>query len=284
MKPKILLLDEPHPKAKAIMESVTECINSIPTRHEQVLCDFIYTQLTSIKTNIPVFCPCTRIDHIQAPKIFYLDNEWKRTEGQSVTSTAEHTFSLILQLAKMNRMQLYGKTLGVIGNGRLGRLVERYARSFQMNTIVYNKEGGKIDFIYAGETNNINNWTFEKLLQQSDIITLHVPLNKETNGMIGLKEFDMMKPGCLLVNTSRAEIVDKNSLIKALHKDLGGYADDFLNERPVFASNIVLYPRPFPKRFNVIQTPSIGGDTLEAREATDIYIANKIVEMIKEEK
>lgn len=93
-----------------------------------------------------------------------------------------------------------------------------------------------------------------------------MPLNESTKGMINKREFDMMKHGTLLINTSRAEIVDKFSLIDNLYSGkLGGYADDFSNYWHI-------------NHDNVIQTPHIGGNCIEAREMTDIYIAKKAVE------
>jgi len=278
MKPKILLLDKPHPKAMEIMESVAyveesdKYADNIFTMSPLNDYNIVYTQLTPIKINVPVFCPCTRIDHIQAPKIIYLDEHWKAMEGQNITSTAEHTWSLILQLAKINRMQLRGKTLGIIGYGRLGRQVSRYADPFIKNILPFDV----IDFkdIFEGSSGcwHLKNIPLKDVFKCSDIITLHVPLTKETHGMIGRKEFDMMKPGVLLVNTSRSEIVEKIALINALYsKTIGGYADDFLNEFEITGYD------------NVIQTPSIGGNCLEAREATDIYIAKQVVNMFEEE-
>jgi phosphoglycerate dehydrogenase-like enzyme len=237
LKPKLLLLDEPHPRARAIMEEVADIVPSSP--------DIIYTQLTPVDTKLPVFCPCTGVEHIQSPKIIHLDEQWKKLFGHCVTSTAEHTFSLILQLAKLKRMQLHGKTLGIIGYGRIGQMVANYALAFGMRVI------------------GADNGDIQGLLKQSDIITLHVPLNEETKGMIGKKEFELMKDGVLLVNTSRQSIVDINALnLKRIY-----YADDFKNEIDL-------------TKHGAIQTPHIAGNCLEAREMTDLYISQKIKEYI----
>jgi phosphoglycerate dehydrogenase-like enzyme len=266
--PKILLLDEPHPKARKMMEEFAECQNVFDQSKPFVITraipgDIIYTQLTPIKTNIPVFCPCTGIDHIEAPNVIYLDDEWKQNEGELVTSTAEHTWSLILQLAKMNRMQLRKKIIGVIGIGRIGWMVYKYAKAFKMVGRIYNK--------------NRDAYDFEKLIKQSDIITLHVPLNSETRGMISKNEFAMMKPGALLVNTSRAEIVNEPALMDALESGtLGGYADDFYHNHE---SGRLKFMSKYGDK--VILTDHIGGNCLEAREATDIYIAQKMREWFK---
>lgn len=283
MKPKILLLDEPHPKARELMESVAELqkctvgkeINPIKkasfetniTKQNVVA---IYTQFTPISAIVPVFCPCTGIDHIKAPKVIFLDDEWKRTEGQQVTSTAEHTWSLILQLAKINRMQLREKTLGIIGCGRIGEMVGFMAPGFMVEILFYDK--------YVPE----KSWlpyrrTLEYVLQNSDIITLHVPLNDETRVMIGKKEFELMKQGALLVNTSRAEIVNQQELLYALDNKLNGYAHDFSD------THFMEEYKKNPRKVALVQTPHIAGNCKEAREMTDIYIAKQIVKYIKEE-
>jgi D-3-phosphoglycerate dehydrogenase len=202
--------------------------------------------------------PCTGTDHIKVTgyDIIYLDEKWRSEDGKEVTSTAEHTWSLILQLAKLKRMQLYKKCIGIIGLGRIGTRVSTYSDSFGMDRHIFDKDS--------------ESKYLEVLLRESDIITLHVPLNDKTKGMIGKEQLEMMKPGAMLINTSRPSIVDKNSLIEALYSGhLGGYADDFSNVRMIFHEN-------------VIQTPHIGGNCIEAREATEIYIHKKVNEYIRE--
>jgi phosphoglycerate dehydrogenase-like enzyme len=280
MRPRILLLDEPHPKARAIMEEVAELIIEEQIKWKYIQFDFVYTQLTPVQTEKIVFCPCTGIDHIHAPKITYLDDQWKANEGREITSTAEHTWSLILQLAKFNRMQLRDKMLGVIGMGRIGAQITRYAWGFGTKTqgcdiivegknmlVLHKSEAG----VFALAMSKIE---LDELLKTSDIITLHVPLNDSTRELIGEKEFALMKPGALLVNTSRAEIVDRNALVDALqNKKISGYADDFYDGKKLTYDD---------EGLNAIRTSHIAGNCLEAREATDCYIANKIVEYIKE--
>jgi phosphoglycerate dehydrogenase-like enzyme len=250
MRPKLLLLDEPCKKAKDILFEVFE---------EPLWGDFVdayWTGLSPIETSKPVFCPCTGIDHVKAKEVIYLDEEWKRGEGTKVTSTAEHTWSLILQLAKMKRMQLSGKTLGIIGYGRIGGQVGKYAKAFDMEIKIadnYRDAGGSKRMIYLN----------------ADIITLHVPLNESTRGMIGEREFELMKDGALLVNTSRAKVISEDALIDALNSGkLGGYADDFYMDHLV---DVTEHP-------NVILSNHISGNCIEAREATDIYVATKAVE------
>lgn len=276
MRPKLLLLDKPCEKAIDILQEVFEITYSLSQA------EAIWTGLTPITIDKPVFCPCTSVEHIKASEIIHLDNKWKQGEGRKITSTAEHTWSLILQLAKLKRMQLSGKTVGVIGYGRIGQQIYKYAEAFNLNclfldidNILYKNAGILLsrlvklksnnelvelsDLIYEQYDDDVSDLIFEK----SDIITLHVPLNESTKGMIGKREFELMKDGAILVNTSRAEIVDYDALMKC--EDKIYYADDFSDTRPL-------------NRKNTIQTHHIAGSSIEAREATDIYIAKKAVE------
>jgi phosphoglycerate dehydrogenase-like enzyme len=261
MRPKILLLDEPHPKARAIMEEVAECIPDSRLEHEDIPYQMIYTQLTPIETNVPVFCPCTGIDHVKAPKVIYLDEHWKQNEGQQVTSTAEHTMGLLLRLAKKLKIQLSGKTIGIIGMGRIGSMMYNYAKAFGMKIIIY-------DLSY--DYNLSNSCIFEELLQESDVITIHVPLYKDTINMIGWDELKIVKSTCFLVNTSRQAVVNIEAVKWSLQNNkISGYADDFKDETDL-------------TKYGAIQTNHVAGNSIEARQMTDEYIAKKVVQYIKD--
>ena len=84
MRPKILLLDEPCFKAREIMEGIAECNTAWHGYSDVRGYDYIYTQFTPIEINVPVFCPCTSVEHIKAPKVVYLDDKWKETKGKSI--------------------------------------------------------------------------------------------------------------------------------------------------------------------------------------------------------
>jgi phosphoglycerate dehydrogenase-like enzyme len=256
MRPKILLLDEPHPKAREIIESVADVTKGGRP-------DIVYTQLTPVEADqfcydIPVFCPCTGIDHIKAPKVIYLDEHWKANEGRKVTSTAEHTWHLALELAKINRMQLYNKKIGIIGKGRIGSMVMNYACAFGMDYYWYDTKSCK-----ASQTARWN-----RIIKVCDIITVHIPLLGNEK-LLGNNEFVQMKHGTLLINTSRQSVVDIDALKPYLISSKIKYADDFKNDVDL-------------TQYGAIQTPHIAGSCKEAREATDVYIATQIVKYIKE--
>jgi phosphoglycerate dehydrogenase-like enzyme len=168
------------------------------------------------------------------------------TPGDSGNSTVELTVALILALLRRipevdRRMReepwpavagqvFEGKTLGVIGLGRIGAKVARIAQLFQAKVVA---TGRTLTAERAREA-GAEAVSLEKLLRESDIITIHVPLNPQTRGMIGEKEFALMKPGALLVNTARGPIVSQSALLDALKSGrLGGAGLDVYDEEPL---------------------------------------------------
>ncbi len=220
--------------------------------------DAVYTQLTPVDTDKPVFCPCTSVEHVKTTnQIYYLDDEWKSNEGIYVTSTAEHTFGLILLMAKMACRQLRGKVIGIIGFGRIGNMVSMYAQAFGMVCRIYSPAIGAEDLDY--------------LLKDSDIISLHIPLKGNEN-FLDKDKLALMKKDVIIVNTSRAGVVEKGAVIAKVAQG-GYYADDFLsNHSDVFVNAMAHYKN------RTMLSNHIGGATIEAREQTDMYIAKKIVE------
>ena len=123
-----------------------------------------------------------------------------------------------------------GKTLGVIGLGRIGAKVARIAQLFQAKVIA---TGRTLTAERAREA-GAEAVSLEKLLRESDIVTIHAPLNQQTRGMIGAKEFGLMKQGALLVNTARGPIVSQSALLDALKTGrLGGAGLDVYDEEPL---------------------------------------------------
>ncbi|MFC1668445.1 NAD(P)-dependent oxidoreductase [Chlamydiota bacterium] len=238
--------------------------------------------------------PTTGLDHI--------DSEYACNKGVTVVSlkgqyaflkklpsTAEHTFALILGLVrniypafedvkngKWDRdrfigTQLYGKTIGIIGCGRIGSMVARMAYAFGMRVIVYDIEKQKrSDFFYPV--------SLDELLEQADIITVHVPLEKKTTQLIGKDVFNKMKQGVFFINTSRGDVVCEKSLLAALKKGIvkGAALDvlcDELTSGFIEHNNIVSYAKTHNA---VLITPHLGGATSEAMAAAEVFIAKKI--------
>ncbi len=154
---------------------------------------------------------------------------------------------------------VYGATLGVIGMGRIGSAVARRAKGFSMK-ILY------ADVFENETTRNVerefgaSRTDLETLLRKADIVTIHVPLNPDTREMIGEKELNMMKPGAVLVNTSRGAVVNEAALADALRSGhLRGAGLDVFNEEPLQEDS------PLLKLRNVILTPHIASASFATR-------------------
>jgi D-3-phosphoglycerate dehydrogenase len=216
----------------------------------------------------------------------------------TITGTAELAFGLMLDLMRnisasyesvkeyeWDREKFRGysvaeKTLGIVGLGRLGKIMARYGNVFGMKVIVYDPNLNDEKF----EKLNCRKVNFETLVEESDAISIHVHLNQETENMFSKDIFEKMKPAAYLINTSRGKIVNEIDLLEALkNKKIAGYAADVLadelNFEHEFSNNpLVEYAK---HNSNLIIVPHIGGMTHESREATDIFIAEKITKHLK---
>ena len=191
-------------------------------------------------------------------------------------SVAEHSWALMLALARriieadeatrkggykgwepdiFLGTNVIGKTLGIVGLGRIGSMVARRAKGYNM-TILYNKrEPDK----QAEEELGVKFVTLDELYKQSDFISLHVPLTDETRHMINKDSFSKMKRGVFLVNTARGPVIDERDLVEAVRSGiLGGAALDVFDNEPNISPELLNEP-------NVITTPHIASATWEAR-------------------
>jgi D-3-phosphoglycerate dehydrogenase len=153
-------------------------------------------------------------------------------------------------------LMLKGRTLGIVGCGRIGQWMARYAQAFGMQRIGYDPH---LD-TWPSE---ITQRTLPQLLQEADAVTIHVPLNDATRGLIGAREFELMRPGTILVNTSRGEIVDEAALLRALESGKVGAAglDVLMGEPDVAAHPLRTYAQ---RHQNLTITPHIGGFSPDA--------------------
>ena len=217
---------------------------------------------------------------------------------EKIPSTAEETIGLIISLLRRlpwafedvkkgnwntnnwEGRQLMGKTLGIVGLGRLGKLVAGYANVFKMKVIAAdpNLSSEEISKFGARKTE------LEELLKISDIVSLHVLLTDKTENFIKEKHLRLMKPDSYLVNTARAELIEPDALEKALReKWIAGAAVDVLREEQAGGghlqkSELVEYAK---KNNNLIIVPHIGGTTREAKEITQDYIAELVKKYFK---
>ncbi|MCS7239056.1 MAG: phosphoglycerate dehydrogenase [Thermoguttaceae bacterium] len=209
------------------------------------------------------------------------------TPGGNTIATAEHTLALMFALARRicpayrslqegrwerNRFlgtELYGKVLGVVGLGRVGRAVAERAKALGMRVLGYDP------FVSAAKARE---WGVElvnslrELLPQVDFLSLHVPLTEQTRNLIGREELALMKRGARLVNCARGGIVDETALLEALDSGhLAGVALDVFEKEPCTQS-------PLFGRENVVCTPHLGASTQEAQEQVAVEAAELIVD------
>jgi D-3-phosphoglycerate dehydrogenase len=197
--------------------------------------------------------------------------------GVNHTTVAEHVFGLMLAIyrdivpqcnyvksgnwKRLTGHELFGKTIGVIGLGRIGKEVSSRARAFGMNVIAFDLYW---DDKFAQQYNVQRAGSIEDVLKVSDIVTLHTNLTDETRHMIDSKRLAMMKKGSVLINTARGELVETNDIATALKSgQLLGYGADVLESEPP-PKDHPLFACP-----NAVLTPHIGSRTYEsvARQA-----------------
>ncbi|MGQ9618520.1 MAG: hydroxyacid dehydrogenase [Candidatus Aminicenantia bacterium] len=200
-------------------------------------------------------------------------------------SVAELTLGLMLSLARripyanqsmkerrwekktLEGTELYGKTLGIIGFGRIGKEVSKRAKAFGMEIIVY-------DVIKITDL-DVKQVELDELLRSSDYITIHVPLTDQTRGMISKREFEKMKDGVFILNMARGGIVDEKALLEALNsgKVKGAGLDVFEKEPP---EDFTLIEHP-----NVVCTPHVGAAAEEGQERAGFEVVRVLKEFFK---
>ncbi|MBI4539849.1 MAG: phosphoglycerate dehydrogenase [Gemmatimonadetes bacterium] len=203
----------------------------------------------------------------------------------NTVSAAELSFALMLAIARkvpaadrsiregewarsrFAGMELLGKTLGLVGLGRIGTEVARRGRAFGMRVIAYDP------YLAAdrAEALGVERASFEDLLAAADFISLHVPLTEATRGLIGEAELGRMRATAFLINTSRGGVVDEPALVRAL--EAGRIAGAALD---VFATEPLATDSPLRAAPNLVLTPHLGASTAEAQESVAIEIAEAV--------
>lgn len=178
-------------------------------------------------------------------------DEFVRQEGYFVNSGGYKGWEPDLFLG----VNLIGKTLGIVGLGRIGTMVARRAQGYNMR-IIYNKHTRDLE---CEEKLGIKYCELDNLLADSDFVTLHVPLTEETRHLINREKFSKMKKGSFLINTARGAVVNEKDLVEALKSNqLSGAALDVFDCEPNINPELISMP-------NVILTPHIASATKEAR-------------------
>jgi D-3-phosphoglycerate dehydrogenase len=215
---------------------------------------------------------------------------------RSIPATAEHTWGLLLALLRnlpaayqsvlageWNRDRfrghdLAGKTLGIVGLGRIGEKVAAYGQAFGMRVIAY--DPFRADWISGVEKAE----QLDDLLAQTNVLTIHVPLGPSTVWLIGKPQLDLLPEGAVLINTARGEVVDEDALLEALQAGrlMAAGLDVIWGERRTDwrESPLLEYARGHS---NLFITPHIGGATVESMEATEIFMARRLAQFLTEE-
>jgi len=205
-------------------------------------------------------------------------------EGNTIT-TAEHTVAMMMALSRnipqatsslkegkwekktLQGRELYNKTLGLIGAGKIGRIVADRAKGMKMKVIVFDP------YIKpeALEKLDLEPVSFEELLQKSDVITIHTPKTDETLNLINKETIAKMRKGTMLINCARGGIVNEDDLYEALKSGyLGGAALDVFGQEPPGNTKLMSLP-------NFICTPHLGASTREAQDNVAVDVAEQIV-------
>src|SRR5437588_1974227 len=211
------------------------------------------------------------------------------TPGANAVAVAEHTIGMMLAMARhlcradalmhagkwekksLQGTELRGKTLGIVGLGRIGMEVARRARAFGMDLIGHDP----FVSVSVAKEQGIRLATIDEVYAAADYITLHVGLTPQTNGMINETSIGKMKKNVRLVNCARGELVNEADLAKALQcGHVAAAAIDVFTEEPPKNS-------PLLALHNVVLTPHTGGSTAEAQEAVGVQIAQQVKEYLK---
>lgn len=246
-----------------------------------------------------IVTPTTGVNHIDVAQaerrgVRVLSLRGEETFLRDIRATAEHTMGLMLAALRhlpaaaehvraggwdrdhFRGRELYRSTVGLVGYGRLGRIVGRYLTAFGATVLAVDPHRTAAEL-----EDGVVLVCLDELLQRSRIVSVHVPLTSETQGLIGREELALLPPGAVLVNTSRGEVLDEPAIVDALLSGhLGAAAVDVLaDERPdgMGHSPLVAHARAHD---NVIVTPHIGGATRESMERTERFMAEKLATIL----
>ena len=265
--------------------------------------------LTSLRTRVDkevldrakrlkvIVTPSTGLDHIDVAeaekrgiKVLGIKNDYDFLK--TVTATAEMAWCLLLSVVRQlptafdaakqgfwgrdtfRGHQIAYKTLGILGYGRLGEMMADYGNAFRMNVIACDLK----DFQAEG----VRKVDFDTLLKESDFISIHIHLTEETKGLIGGNELALMKPGSVLINTSRGAIIDEDALVKALENGpMAGAGLDVICgewEPNLYRHPLIRYARAHD---NLVVSPHLGGGTFESQKMAYTFVVKKILDFFE---
>ncbi|MBT3216089.1 MAG: phosphoglycerate dehydrogenase [Candidatus Marinimicrobia bacterium] len=233
------------------------------------------------------------VDNIDIPAATRKGVVVMNTPDVNTVSAAEHTIAVMLSLSRnihlghaglamgeWNRhalvgSELRGKSLGIVGMGKIGREVMTRCRSFDMNVLGFDP------FLNPELFNpeEVTMMDLDSLLKQADFITLHVPLTDDTRDLIDSNKFTMMKPTARIINVARGGIINEKDLADALNSDrIAGAAVDVFTEEPLPQNHPLLSAK------NIVLTPHLGASTEEAKEGVSIAVCEQVRDFLLEGK
>ncbi|MFQ5648597.1 MAG: hydroxyacid dehydrogenase [bacterium] len=208
--------------------------------------------------------------------------------GGNTLSAAEHTFAMMIALARQipaahlsmlagkwqrsafTGVELYGKKLGIVGLGQIGREVANRARAFGMTVVAYDPLISAADFQAA----HVGQMEIDEMLEQCDFLTLHLPLNEQTRHLFSDRQFETCNPNLRIINVARGGVIDEDALCRAVKagKIAGAALDVFEKEPPGMS--------PLLGLSNVITTPHLGASTVDAQRRVAAEIAGSVADYL----
>jgi glyoxylate reductase len=294
MKPRVLVTRHVYPAAIAMLQE--ECLVDYHAGHDVLPPDRlvrklqhaqgVVCQLTdAITADLIAACPQLRVianvavghDNIDLPAATSRGIVVTNTPGVLTEATADLTFALLLATArrlpeaerflragKWRRWDVdllcggdvHGRTLGIVGLGRIGQAVARRARGFGMRVLYSGPRAASAEVEHELQSRHL---PLDTLLRESDFVSVHVPLRDDTRHLISVEQLCTMKRGAILLNTSRGPIVDEAALVAALEEGLlGGAGLDVFEQEPTVHPGLLALP-------NVVLLPHIGSATVSVR-------------------
>ena len=272
----------PEEVEERLKDATVAVVNKLPLRAE------LLARLPALKL---IAVAATGTDNIDLEYCRERGVEVRNVRGYAVETLPEHVLMLTLALSRnlvgyredvraglwqraeqfclhtREIRDLHGSVLGLVGYGALGRGVERLARAFGMEVLISERKG-------AGDLRE-GRTAFEEVLRRSDVLSLHVPLNRETRGLVGRDELALMRRSAILINCARGGVVDESALADALREGrIGGAGVDVLSEEPPVAGNPLLDPG-LP---NLIVTPHVAWAGRQAQQK----LADQLIDNIEE--
>lgn len=253
-----------------------------------VLSNFKYgKEIISQCPNLKMICVAfTGVDHVDVEYCKERGIMVCNCAGYSTVAVADLVFGFAIALARnilpcdkvvrqegtkagLVGYELEGKKFGVIGAGAIGSRVIRIAQAFGCEVYAYSRTKKYIE--------GVKFVTLEELLKICDMVSLHVPLNEKTRGMIGKEQFNLMKKTAILINTARGAVVDSNALAEALRTGkIAGAAVDVFETEPPVESNHVLFHAP-----NLIASPHVAFASEQAFEKRAVIVCDNICKWLK---